>query len=225
MIDILAGAFGSGKTEICLNMALDAAGEQPVLADLDIVNPFFCSREWHEELEAAGVQYIGPPRNMMFADLPYVTPQIVAFIRSDRRLFIDVGGDENGCSVLGYLSGAIAARPYRMCLVLNPYRPFTESEGKASHLRQALEKMSRLRFTEVISNPNLAADTQVEEIFDGHAMVAKMAQEMDLPIRFLAVEERLADELRSKLDSAVEAGLIKPVEICPVQMHLRPDWL
>lgn len=225
MIDIIAGALGSGKSELSLNMALAAAAEHPVLADADIVNPFFCSRERQEELKAAGVTYIGPSLRMSLADVPYISPEISGYIRSNRRLIIDVGGDESGGAVLGYLSREILARPYHMYLVVNPFRPFTETEKQTAELRAALEKTSRLRFAAVISNPNLAAATCAEDVVAGHGIVTGMAASMGLPLHCLAVEKRLYDAVNARIEIAVARGLLEEVQLCPVDMQLRPDWL
>lgn len=225
MIDIIAGALGSGKSEVSLNMALGAAGEHPVLVDADIVNPFFCSRERQEELKAAGVTYAGPSPGMSLADVPYISPEISGHIRSNRRLIIDVGGDESGGAVLGYLSREILTRPYSMYLVVNPFRPFTETEIQTARLRAALEKASRLRFTAVISNPNLAAATGLEDVAAGHGIVAGMAAGMGLPLHCLAVEKRLHAQVRAWLEMAVASGLLDKVPVFPMEMQLRPAWM
>jgi hypothetical protein len=225
LIEIFSGAFGSGKTEICLNMALELAGEHPVLADLDIVNPYFCSRERQGVLAAAGITYTGPSPAMSLADLPYITPAITGYIRSGRRLFLDVGGDQSGCAVLGYLSQEILTRPYCMNLVVNPFRPFAETEDQVARLRDALENASRLRFAAVISNPNLSAVTCADDVLAGHQLVAAMAVRLGLPLRCLAVEKKLCAEVQNRLEAAVTEGLLGEVKIYPVEMHLRPDWL
>lgn len=225
MIEIMAGAFGSGKTEICLNMALEAAGRQPVLADLDVVNPYFCSREKQEALVAAGITYIGPSPGMSLADLPCISPGIAGYIRSGRLMFLDVGGDESGSAVLGSLSREILAGSYRMNLVVNPFRPFAETEEQIARLRDGLEYSSRLRFSCLISNPNLAAATRAEDVLEGHCRVKRMAARLGLPLRFLVVEKRLEREVRNRLREFQGRQGDQETEIYPVEMHLRPGWL
>lgn len=101
---IIAGNYGSGKTEISLNLALAAAreGKRTMLLDMDIVNPYFRSSVKEEELEAEGIRVVKP----CFANTTVDVPSLPAEIYSpfdlplDRAIF-DAGGDPVGASALG----------------------------------------------------------------------------------------------------------------------------
>lgn len=215
MITIYVGGFGSGKTEISLNTALAKAADKPVLADLDMVNPYFCSREMEQLLTDNGVTFIGPRSDLKLSDVPHVPASIIGFLRSERPMIIDVGGDEVGCWVLGYLSKYIMIRDHAMYLVLNPYRPFSDTVERVTNLRMALEKASRLQFSAVVSNPNFSAATDIASVLEGHEINKSFAEALGLPIAFLAVDDRLIPEIE---------GLIQE-KVMPVKILLRPDWI
>ena len=95
---VITGNYGSGKTEISLNLAFDAAREEKTtLVDLDIVNPYFRTGEKAEELKAAGVRVLMPTYAMTTVDIPALPAEIqsVFEVPSDRVIF-DVGGDDDG---------------------------------------------------------------------------------------------------------------------------------
>lgn len=215
MVNVFAGGFGSGKTEISLNLALRQAADKPVLADLDLVNPYFCSREMEQLLTENGITFIGPRSDLKLSDVPHVPASIIGFLKSERSMIIDVGGDEVGCWVLGYLSQYIKVRNYQMFLVLNPYRPFSDTAERVKELRSALEGASRLQFSAVVSNPNFSAATDLNSVLEGHELNKSFAEAIGLPIEFLAVEERFCREVE---------GVVQE-KVMPVKILLRPDWV
>jgi len=214
---IFAGGLGSGKTEIALNFARAEAraGEKSVLADVDLINPFFSSRLAIEDLEKEGVKLLAPRRDLAFGDVPQLPPQIISSIRQDNSLFIDLGGDESGVLVMGYLRSYILDRPYEFMLVVNPYRPFAGSLDDLIALKEMLEQSSRVSFTGIISNPNLVEETTPETVREGHGKVLEWAQIMGLTVRYLTVEEKLFNELQPEYSDI----------IYKLSLHFRPDWL
>jgi len=212
---IFAGRFGSGKTETALNYALalahDAAPgtvralnpEHPfsnpvILIDLDIVTPYFRSREMAERLNGDGVQVIAPSLIGQHLDTPAITPQILGAIQQlDRPVVLDVGGDRQGARALGQFSPAIQQRGYTMYFVVNPYRPFTDTlEGVRSAVAE-IEASARLRVHSLVSNPNLIGETTLEHVVEGHAKIERFAQAMGLPIAFVCLEQKWASALGS----------------------------
>ena len=221
-VQIFAGRFGSGKSEVALNYALalargnppgagqgsfpagsrarpvpagDAAGATPgdtpvALVDLDIVTPYFRSREMATRLEEHGVQVIAPGAISRYMDSPSITPQILGAIEQvNKAVVLDVGGDPQGARALGQFSPAIQRRGYHMYFVVNPYRPFTATlEGLSVSIGE-VEQTSRLRVTSLVSNPNLMAETTADQILEGHARIEEFARELALPISFVCVEE------------------------------------
>jgi hypothetical protein len=208
---LFTGRFGSGKTEVALNYGrslvqggapaagavTDSDDSAPViLIDLDIVTPYFRSREMAERFAEYGLEIVAPSVIGQHLDTPAITPQILGAIeRPDRRVVLDVGGDKQGARALGQYSGAIGRRGYVMHFVVNPYRPFTSTlEGLADSISE-IEESSRLKVTDLVSNPNLIAETKAKHILHGHELVESFAQALQLPIAFVCLERNWADRV------------------------------
>lgn len=236
-VAVFIGRFGSGKTETAINYALLTAShlERAVqappgelgsawaserrrspsvfLIDLDIVTPYFRSRELAVAMEEAGVAVISPAREGQYLDVPAISPEILGTIQqSELPVVIDVGGDRQGARALGQFSAAIArhqlASSVRVNFVVNPYRPFTGTlDGLAASISE-IEASSRLAVTGLVSNPNLMGDTTVEVILEGHAKVEFFSQALGVPIAFICVERSLA--LRAESNGRPSAATRAP---------------
>jgi hypothetical protein len=205
-ITIFAGRFGSGKTEAALNYALLLVkDEEPVrtaappgvaVIDLDIVTPYFRSREMADVMQEQGIKMIAPSHVSQHLDTPGITPQILGAIQQpDMPVVLDVGGDRQGARALGQFSSAIKHRGYTMHFVVNPYRPFTDTIEGLSNSISEIEASSRLKVKSLISNPNLIGETTIERILEGHAKIEGYAKTLGLPIAFVCVERRWLDLL------------------------------
>ncbi|HPF20378.1 MAG TPA: hypothetical protein PLC88_03485 [Syntrophomonas sp.] len=216
-VTIFAGGFGSGKSELAINYALDIShfADNVILADLDLVNPYFASRNVKDMLEARGIKLLAPAGELSLGDVPSVPPEIIGFLREDVEIVIDVAGDEVGAMVLGYLSRYIKDSDYRFYLVLNPYRPFAGNLDLVMELRVLLENAANLTFTGLISNPNLMAETNPDLIRNGHHIVTAYAQAMQLPVSWLAAEDQFYDDLVHDFGKDLQ----------PITRYLRPAWL
>lgn len=174
-ITVFAGGFDSGKSEVALNYAFKKAEQlaDVILADLDLVNPYFASRDLRDKLEHAGIRrLVAPEGELAFSDVPAMPGEIIGLIRQDNTMVIDLAGDEVGSLVLGYLSKYIASRQdYELLLVLNPYRPFAQDVESVILLRDSLENVSHLKIIGIVSNPNLIGETSPDLIRKGHAKV------------------------------------------------------
>jgi hypothetical protein len=214
---IFAGGFGSGKSELAINYALDRSqyAENIILADLDLVNPYFASRDVRDLLEASGIRVLAPGGDLSYGDVPGLPPEIIGFLRGNDEIIIDVAGDEVGSMVLGYLSRYIKDSDYQFYLVLNPYRPFAQDLETVTELKLLLENAARLTFTGLISNPNLMGETNPAMIRSGHQIVADYAQALRLPVIHLTVEEKFYHDL------VCEYGTI----LQTITLYLKPEWM
>jgi hypothetical protein len=169
-----------------------------VLVDLDIVTPYFRSREIAEAMQDRGVKVVAPSVLGQHLDIPAIGPQILGAIQqSDRPTILDVGGDKQGARALGQFSPAIQHRGYTMHFVVNPYRPFTDTLDGLSTSVAEIEVSSRLAVSSLVSNPNLIGETTAERIVEGHAKIERFAQALGLPIAFVCIEQRWIGSLGS----------------------------
>lgn len=197
-ITILAGHFGSGKTEIAVNAALSRAarGDRIALADLDVVKPYFRSRSAREFLAEAGVTLVAPDGERLYADLPILLPQVRSLCGDPgARVILDVGGDDSGARILGALNDVLAGQPAAFLLVLNFRRPFTPDAASAVAMAREIEAAARLKVTGVVSNTHLMGETTPAVIREGHDLALQTAALLGVPAVGVAVEERWVPHL------------------------------
>jgi len=217
---IIVGGFGSGKTEVSVNLAkyLRYSGDPWVsLVDLDLVNPYFRSRETIEEMNSLGINVIAPTGGQFYADLPILLPEIRGAIESPKgRLILDVGGDGQGSKALGSLSDAIRESDFDMLMVLNSRRPQTADVNGCLATMARIEASSQLRFTGLISNSHMIDETDEAIIREGHALSREVSERRGVPLVFFSAREGLLETVDfSDLDSAVlplTRSMLKPWE-------------
>ena len=222
-INIIVGGYGSGKSEVSVNLArhlvLDKSFEAlPIsILDLDIANPYFRSREAAAELEKLGIAPINPEGAHYYADLPIILPQIRGTIENAKGTIIcDVGGDDVGARVLSSLATSFDSSTYDMVLVLNANRPFTADLAGCIKTIAEIESASRLKFTGIISNTHMMDDTNEEIIMQGIQLSKDVAAQTGLKIWFVSAEQTVLDKINfSKIDVPVlplNRSLLKPWE-------------
>ncbi len=198
-IKIFVGGFGSGKTEIAINYSIyfRKSHTQVAIVDLDIVNPYFRTREEKNALNLKGVKVVAPEGKLTYADTPLISPEIKGLIQnSDYHLILDVGGDDIGTVVLGNFRYFIKDLDYEMLLVVNSYRPFTQSVSQIKQMAQEIENSSRLKISGIVSNPNLSGQTDEKIIKQGHILIKQASQKLNLPIKFICIDERFSQKIK-----------------------------
>jgi hypothetical protein len=208
-------------TEVAINLALGLArlGTTVQLADLDLVNPYFRSREARELLEAQGIRVVIPPPRLASSDLPIVMPEIRGMLRppAGTRSIFDVGGDDVGARVLGSLSPDLNEGDYELWQVINAQRPFTGDADGCLAMQRDIENASRLRVTGLLANSHLIDETTPETVLAGWRLAQEVAQRSDLPIRAVAMLERLAGA--PELADAIDAPVLS------LRRTMVPPWL
>ncbi len=203
-VTVFLGHFGSGKTEIALNRALDLAarGVAVTVADLDVVKPYFRTRSGRAILADAGVELLAPEGPNIHADLPIIVPQIRSALRSgERRLILDVGGDDTGARVLGSLADVLPVDDTDVLAVLNFRRPSTPDVASAVAMVRAIEAVGRVRVTGLVSNTHLMAETTPEVVLDGYRNAREAADRLGVPVTAVTVVDGCAGDLdRAALD-------------------------
>jgi len=213
------GAFGSGKTEIAINYSIYCRKSYTKVAivDLDVVNPYFRTREAKDALNLKGVKVISPEGKMAYADLPLISPEIKGLIQnSNYHLILDMGGDDVGSVVLGNFKNVIQNYDYQMLLVVNSYRPFSQSVHQIEQMAQEIENRSRLKISGIVSNPNLSSQTDEETIEKGHIVIKQAAQKLEVPVEFICVDERFSKKIRKE-------NFVEPIFYIKRFMHLPWD--
>lgn len=219
-IIVIVGGYGSGKSEVAVNLAYylaKAHNQQISIADLDIVNPYFRSREAAQRLAELDVKSIVPPGDQFHADLPIVLPQIKGAIESpDGTVILDVGGDDVGARVLSSLADAFGPDSYELLLVLNKNRPFTADLSGCMKLIGEIEAASRLKFSGIIANTHLIEYTTPEVIREGLELAETVSKKSNLPVVFLSVMSEIVANLNvNALDLPIlplDRFLLKPWE-------------
>lgn len=203
-IVLLSGHYGSGKTNIAVNLAmrLRAQYEKVAIADIDIVNPYFRTRDSQAELEAAGIRVISSEFASSNVDLPAL-PQEVYAITDDKslRAVVDVGGDDRGALALGrWRDAMLQENDYEMLLVINRFRPLTRDVESAIEVMREIERAAGMRFTAVANNSNLGEETTPEDVLSSMDYAREICARAQLPLRFTSVNETLFPALEGKID-------------------------
>lgn len=216
-ITLFAGHYGSGKTNIAVNYALWLKEEydKVVIADLDIVNPYFRSKDSEKQLEARGIHLISSEYANTNVDVPAMPSEAYSII-DDRtiRAVIDVGGDDRGALAMGrYAPAILGENDYEMLLVINKYRPLTRDCASTLAVMNEIETACGMKFTGIINNSNLGDETTAEDVISSAAYADEISEETGLPVRMTTVKEDLYDKLKEKV-----------VNCTPIKLYVKQSW-
>lgn len=212
-ITLLCGHYGSGKTNIAVNMALELKKMFPkvAVADLDIVNPYFRTVDSVEEFRKAGIRLIVSEYANSNLDIPALPQEMYAIV-DDKELVsvVDVGGDDRGAYALGRLSPAIREENnYDMLLVVNRFRPLTPDAASVVEVMKEIEAAASLTFTGIVNNSNLGAETSCEDVLSSMEYAQEISDLTGLPVVMTSVSEEIAESLRGKADGLFPMHLQK----------------
>jgi len=215
---IIVGNYGSGKTEVAINLAVHhkRAGRDVRIADLDLVNPYFRTREARGPLSEMGIDVVLPAEQYLQADLPILSPEVAGMIRQPGQLaLLDVGGDDVGATILATLEDEFKGKAPRVLQVVNPLRPFTETREGCLKVRHAIEKASKLAVNGIIGNANLIDETVPDNIYDGYAFVHDLSEHSELPLEFITVTRALMPSIDIHRFAC---------PVLPIDRQLVPPW-
>jgi len=220
-VTLFAGHYGSGKTNIAVNYALLLAreGKKTAIADLDIVNPYFRTKDSASDLAAAGVDLISPQFANTNVDLPALPAEAYRLVE-DKSIFavMDVGGDDRGAYALGrYTPFLLEEGNYRMAFVANPCRPLTRTPEEALEVMREIEAAGGLPFTAIVNNANLAHETTPETVLAAVPYMKKLSELSGLPVWMTSAEERVAAGLEGQVPGLLSMRLQRKYVDLPEQ--------
>ena len=228
-LTLFAGHYGSGKTNIAVNYALKLAeeGKSTYIADLDIVNPYFRTKDSAKELEEAGVKLISPQFANSNVDLPALPAEAYRLV-TDKSIYgiMDIGGDDRGAYALGrYVPSIKEEGNYRMIFVANACRPLTRTPEEALEVMREIEAACGLQFTDLINNTNLGTETTPEIVLGAADYMARLSELSGLPIFATTAERNVAKALDGKLENVLPLQLQEKYFDLPSQKPgNRPLW-
>ena len=184
---VLVGEFGSGKSELAINAA---ARERRILVDLDIAKPMNSSRDFRKFLAEKGVTVVGSPQcydHLEMRVLPQMVPQV---IQGDHPAVFDVGGGDSAVTI-GQYSSSINEQLAEVLLVVNIFRPFSQTTSEIIDERNSLEARTGLEITGVVCNCNLAGGTDIEVATAGVEIMKEVAALTGLPLKLVVLPDWL----------------------------------
>lgn len=203
-ITLFAGHYGSGKTNIAVNYALSLSemGKKVEIADLDIVNPYYRTKDSEKELEKAGIRVISSEFANSNVDFPAMPGEAYSIIDNKEAFAVcDVGGDDRGAYALGRFREGITSEDYEMYLVINKYRPLTRDVDSLIEIKEEIEAAAGIPFTAIVNNSNLGRETDAQAVLDSVSYANEASKRLGLPIKLTTVFEPIYDELKDKIEN------------------------
>lgn len=213
---IICGHYGSGKTNVALNMAFDLKnqGEKVAIADLDIVNPYFRTKDSADELKQLGIDLICSEYAGSNVDIPALPQDMYSITdKRDSKYILDIGGDDRGALALGRIAPKIKEENnYEMYLVVNRFRPLTRDTASVLEVIGEIEYAAKIRFTGIINNSNLGEETTASDVISSIDYAEDIAKTTGLPVVLTAVDQRLYDTVKDKVPNAFSLKLQEKIK-------------
>ena len=215
-ITIITGHYGSGKTNLSVNLAVNAAkeGKKVTVVDLDIVNPYFRTADFQQLFNEMGITLLAPDYANSNLDIPALSFDVEQLAcQNNGNLIIDVGGDDAGAVALGRYADALEQfrDEIEMIYVINKYRYLTHTADEVLALMSEIETAARMKHTAIVNNSNLGSETTPETIENSFEFAEETALKADLPILFNACREDLAEFIEDK-------------NLMPIKVYVKPFW-
>lgn len=216
-VTIFAGHYGSGKTNISINYALDAAksGKSVSIADLDIVNPYFRSKDVHGMMEQHGVRFISSDYANSNVDTPALPADAYSIVADKSRYaVVDVGGDDRGALALGrYVPGILEENDYEMFFVVNKFRPLTGDSISAIEVMREIEQACKIKFTGIVNNSNIGTATTAQDVIGTAEYADEISKLSNIPVKMTTVDKRIFDEVNGCIEN-----------VMPLTLYVQQSW-
>ena len=217
-VTVFAGHYGSGKTNIAVNYALEVAelGRKTAIADIDIVNPYFRTKDSEQVLKDAGIRLISSEYANTNVDTPALPADIYSvFADKSITAIIDVGGDDRGALALGrYVPYMKQENDYEMLYVINKYRYLTADAKSAVEVMGEIETAAGVKFTGIVNSSNIGEETTADSVLKSVEYAEEISHLTGLDIKMTTIKEELVGELAGKIDN-----------LQPIKLYVRQSWL
>ena len=216
-VTLFAGHYGSGKTNVAVNYALwlRERHDKVAIADLDVVNPYFRTKDSAEVLTEHGIKLISSPYANTNVDVPALPAEAYTILDNpELTAVIDVGGDDRGALALGrYVPSIRQEGDYEMLLVINRYRPLTQTGADAVTVMREIEAAAGLPFTGIVHNSNLGEETTAQDVMSSADYAEDISRRTGLPIRLTTVRRELLHEVEGKVQNPF-----------PMTIYVKQSW-
>lgn len=216
-ITVFSGHYGSGKTNVAVNYALwlKKYRSNVSIADLDIVNPYFRTKDSMKVLEENGVKLISSEFANSNVDVPALPPETYGVLQNKEiYAVIDVGGDDRGALALGRYSDAILEDgDYELLFVINKFRPLTRNADLTLEIMAEIENACHMKFTGIVNDSNLGDETTTEDVLDSVSYANEVSERAGIPIKMTAVKKDLYEKLSDKIEN-----------LMPIELFVRQSW-
>lgn len=211
-VTVFAGHYGSGKTNIAINYALKIKenGINVDIADLDIVNPYFRTKDAEAMLSSKGIRLVSSVMANTNVDTPALPAEAYSIVHdTSKHAVIDVGGDDRGALALGrYVPFLLRENNYEMLFVINKYRFLTASPNDTLEIMKEIEFSAGMHFTGIVNNSNIGDETSQNDVLSSVEYAESVSSVSGLPLRFTTVNENLYEQLKCKINN------LMPIKIC-----------
>ena len=212
-VTLFAGHYGSGKTNIAVNWAknLKAQGKSVTIVDLDIVNPYFRTKDSQKDFDELGIKLVCSEFANTNLDIPALPKEIYGAIADKNSyLIMDIGGDDVGAVAMGrYTPLVLEEDNYEMIYVANCYRPLTRTATDTLEVMREIEAASGIKFTSIINNSNLGVETTVENVVKSNIYAQELSKLSKLPVLYTTVNNSIVKDIGDKVPKILPLELQK----------------
>ncbi len=210
-ITIICGHYGCGKTNLALNLVLEAAESgKTAIVDMDIVNPYFRTSEYGGLLSKADVRLIAPVTANTTLDTPVLPPELFSiFNDSGENIIIDVGGDDAGITALATVGGKLTSHGYEMIYVINKYRILSQTPNEAAKLLHEIEHASRLKATAIVNNSHLGVETTYDTVEASIPFAEETAGLLNLTLMYSTIPDFAAENNKLHSDMKIIKRIVR----------------
>ena len=218
-VRLFIGHYGSGKSEVSINYVTrlrEVVDGEVALADIDVVNVYFRTREKKDLMRQLGITPIDSSIQTTTLDVPAVSAEVKRPLHDDKVNYVlDVGGDNVGGRVVGRFAEHFKSDNYDMFFVINANREKTQTANEVLGYIDAIEASSKLKVTGLVNNTHLLRETTVEDVLKGQEVAREVSKIKNIPIKYVCCIENLVDKLPKDLEG----------DILPIKMYLREEWM